>query len=183
MNQTPEAERARPCPWCGEAPDVTKEGAFRLTDGMKYGALQCCVIGPEVRTDYKDVEHWKAKAIAAWNERAIPQAAAEPVAWLHEHGGGRSLSFSADENTSGWRVRSDKAVPLYAAPDRAPSTDSATGRDAARRLLKAAETYAMNWCQDEAEPADDHMDMICSPQQHAEATELFAAIAAMKGEG
>ena len=64
-----EAERAAPCPWCGEVPDVSNNASFRLTDGVKYGALQCCVVGPEVRTDYKDVPHWKAKAIAAWNDR------------------------------------------------------------------------------------------------------------------
>ncbi len=77
-------ERAAPCPWCGESPDTTKDENFRLTDGLKYGALQCCVIGPEVRTDYKDVSHWKASAIAAWNDRraptaAIPRTSAEAV--------------------------------------------------------------------------------------------------------
>ncbi|MFS2027686.1 hypothetical protein [Massilia sp. CT11-137] len=64
-----ETERAAPCPWCGEVPDVSNDASFRLTDGVKYGALQCCIVGPEVRTDYKDVPHWKAKAIAAWNDR------------------------------------------------------------------------------------------------------------------
>lgn len=68
---------AAPCPWCGQSPDVTNEAAFRLTDGEKYGALQCCGIGPEVRTDYKPVEHWKARAIEAWNERTAPAAGTE----------------------------------------------------------------------------------------------------------
>jgi hypothetical protein len=58
-----------PCPWCGETPDVSNDASFRLTDGVKYGALQCCVVGPEVRTDYKDVPHWREAAIAAWNDR------------------------------------------------------------------------------------------------------------------
>lgn len=59
----------KPCPWCGEVPDVSNDAAFRLTDGVKYGALQCCVIGPGVRTDYKDLPHWREKAIRAWNDR------------------------------------------------------------------------------------------------------------------
>lgn len=63
-----------PCPWCGETPDVSTDASFRLTDGVKYGALQCCVVGPEVRTDYKDVPHWRERAIAAWNERKSPEA-------------------------------------------------------------------------------------------------------------
>lgn len=63
-----------PCPWCGEVPDISTDAAFRLTDGVKYGALGCCVTGPEVRTDYKDVPHWREAAIAAWNDRrSIPQ--------------------------------------------------------------------------------------------------------------
>ncbi|HXU93215.1 MAG TPA: hypothetical protein VFP33_06110 [Gallionella sp.] len=62
-------EELKPCPWCGEKPNTELDSAFRLTDGMKYGALQCCVVGPEVRTDYKPVSHWKASAIKAWNDR------------------------------------------------------------------------------------------------------------------
>jgi len=58
-----------PCPWCGETPDVSTDASFRLTDGVKYGALQCCVVGPEVRTDYKDLPHWRERAISAWNDR------------------------------------------------------------------------------------------------------------------
>lgn len=61
-----------PCPWCGESPDANGENTYRLTDGLKYGAVQCCIVGPEVRTDYKDVAHWKDRAIEAWNERAVP---------------------------------------------------------------------------------------------------------------
>ena len=63
----------KPCPWCGEVPDVSKNESFRLTDGVKYGALQCCVVGPEVRTGYKDLQFWRDDAIEAWNCRA-PQA-------------------------------------------------------------------------------------------------------------
>jgi len=76
-----------PCPWCGETPDVSNEASFRLTDGVKYGALQCCVVGPEVRTDYKDVPHWRERAIAAWNDRkalASRPAEVDPARLLRE---------------------------------------------------------------------------------------------------
>lgn len=72
-----EAVALLPCPFCGQKPDIDNDASFRLTDGMKYGALQCCIVGPEVRTDYKEVSHWKGAAIAAWNERIAPPASQE----------------------------------------------------------------------------------------------------------
>lgn len=91
-----QAERAAPCPWCGEIPDINNDASFRLTDGVKYGALQCCVTGPEVRTDYKDVDHWRAAAVAAWNDRS----AAPPA-------------LDAEGLPEPWR--SDGYAPLYTA--------------------------------------------------------------------
>lgn len=64
-----QTEELKPCPWCGGKPDVTNNASFVLTDGVKWGALQCCGTGPEVRTGYQDVPHWKDEAIAAWNRR------------------------------------------------------------------------------------------------------------------
>lgn len=54
-----------PCPFCGEVPTLIRE-----TEGAKWGAVVCCCTGPEVRTHYRPVEHWKLDAIAAWNRRA-----------------------------------------------------------------------------------------------------------------
>lgn len=54
-----------PCPFCGQVPTMIRE-----TDGYKWGAVVCCITGPEVRTFYKSVEHWRNEAIAAWNCRA-----------------------------------------------------------------------------------------------------------------
>jgi hypothetical protein len=58
-----------PCPFCGQTPDVSSPAAFSTGDQFKYGWVQCCISGPEVRTEYKDIEHWKADAITAWNDR------------------------------------------------------------------------------------------------------------------
>lgn len=59
----------KPCPWCLMVPDITDPNTFRLTDGSKWGALQCCGTGPEVRTGYGPVEEWREDAIEAWNNR------------------------------------------------------------------------------------------------------------------
>lgn len=53
-----------PCPFCGLVPTEIRE-----TGGYKWGAVVCCITGPEVRTS---VEHWRDEAIAAWNCRAEP---------------------------------------------------------------------------------------------------------------
>jgi len=63
------APAVRPCPYCGETPDVNDLRSFRETDGPKWGALQCCGMGPEVRTNYEPVEKWRDRAIEAWNRR------------------------------------------------------------------------------------------------------------------
>lgn len=54
----------KPCPFCGEVPTEIRE-----TDGFKWGAVVCCITGPEVRTNYVPVAEWRDAAIAAWNER------------------------------------------------------------------------------------------------------------------
>lgn len=68
----------KPCPWCGKVPDVSNDAIFQNTDGFKYGALVCCGTGPDVRTDYQHVAHWKADAIYAWNDRATPTEEPKP---------------------------------------------------------------------------------------------------------
>lgn len=63
------AVKLKACPFCGEHPG---EDSHVLTDGSKYGAIQCgscCAIGPDVRTGYKEWPEWKDAAVEAWNER------------------------------------------------------------------------------------------------------------------
>ena len=59
----------KPCPFCGQTPDIDHPSTFQMPETSKYGCLVCCGAGPEVRTQYEDVEHWKQDAIDAWNER------------------------------------------------------------------------------------------------------------------
>lgn len=66
--------KLKPCPFCSETPDVDGEYTFATDDGGKWGAVQCCCRGPQVRTFYEDVEHWRDDAIEVWNERAEPKA-------------------------------------------------------------------------------------------------------------
>lgn len=73
----------KPCPFCGEVPDVSNHAHFQHTGGYKYGALVCgCgAQAPEVRADYKEVSHWKAVAIDAWNDRAAQPSVQVPQ-WI-----------------------------------------------------------------------------------------------------
>lgn len=60
---------AKPCPWCGRIPDVNNDDHFSTDAGGKWGWLQCCGNGPEVRAGYRPLAEWRDAAIAAWNER------------------------------------------------------------------------------------------------------------------
>ena len=59
----------KPCPFCGTTPDADDLSTFGMPNSSKWGAVQCCVGGPEVRTNYMPVEHWKQRAAEAWNTR------------------------------------------------------------------------------------------------------------------
>jgi hypothetical protein len=59
-----------PCPFCGELLDANNPDTFATINTPKYGAVMCCITGPEVRTQYKPLEHWRDAAIEAWNTRA-----------------------------------------------------------------------------------------------------------------
>jgi hypothetical protein len=59
-----------PCPFCGAVPDSDNNGTFDTICAGKWGFVVCCCQGPEVRTNYHELEHWKQDAIDAWNERA-----------------------------------------------------------------------------------------------------------------
>jgi Lar family restriction alleviation protein len=76
MNQNDDAAplqlavRLLPCPFCGETPNPDDPLTFQMNQGDKWGFVVCCCQGPEVRTEYHTLEHWKQKAIDAWNTRA-----------------------------------------------------------------------------------------------------------------
>lgn len=61
----------KPCPFCGETPPVEDPYTFCADQGEKWGHVLCgCgACGPEVRTDYKALWHWKEAAIIEWNSR------------------------------------------------------------------------------------------------------------------
>lgn len=61
----------KPCPFCGETPPVDDPYTFYANQGEKWGHVLCgCgACGPEVRTDYNPLPHWKDAAIAEWNNR------------------------------------------------------------------------------------------------------------------
>lgn len=63
-----------PCPFCGTTPDANKRETFTLEDQPKWASVNCCITGPEIRTDYEKWPAWKQDAIAAWNTRPAPAA-------------------------------------------------------------------------------------------------------------
>ncbi len=65
--------RIKPCPFCGETPDYDDPHTFDCDQGTKWGFVQCCCRGPDVRTGYGPLEEWRDDAIKAWNERASEQ--------------------------------------------------------------------------------------------------------------
>jgi len=64
------SEELKPCPFCGKTPRPDDY----YTDGAgKWGGIQCCIYGPDVRTHYEDWPAWKDRAIEEWNTRAADQ--------------------------------------------------------------------------------------------------------------
>ena len=80
-----ENETLKPCPFCGETPDVDNPNIFEMDQGDKWAHVVCCCAGPEVRTDYQELEHWKQRAIDAWNERVMPNVELRGCALLRSH--------------------------------------------------------------------------------------------------
>lgn len=60
------SEELKPCPFCGETPGPDD---YFVNQGTKYGGIQCCCEGPDVRTGYREWPAWKDDAIKAWNIR------------------------------------------------------------------------------------------------------------------
>jgi hypothetical protein len=71
-----------PCPFCGSIPDVSNPDTFATINTSKYGAVMCCITGPEVRTSYMSLEHWRGDAIAAWNRRPTHPESAVSGEWV-----------------------------------------------------------------------------------------------------
>lgn len=72
-----------PCPWCGEAPEVSDSGDSDF--GIVVACTNYdCAITPEVRGRYR------SETVETWNRRRTPAPCAEPVAdalrldWLEE---------------------------------------------------------------------------------------------------
>ena len=68
MSDRKPRDPALPCPFCGS----TMPPTTTLTDGYKWGALQCpecSASGPEVRTGYGEPKTWYDDALAEWNRR------------------------------------------------------------------------------------------------------------------
>ena len=68
-NPTNAAPELLPCPFCGDVP-VSLYGVHAGERSDKWGGVQCCIQGPEVRTGYGPVEDWRDDAVRAWNTRA-----------------------------------------------------------------------------------------------------------------
>src|SRR5687767_8078076 len=66
--------KLEPCPFCGVVPP---SDSYYMNQGDKWGGIQCCIQGPEVRTYYEEWPKWKQAAIDAWNTRATPTDVAE----------------------------------------------------------------------------------------------------------
>ena len=58
--------KLKDCPFCGEVPP---KDSYYVNQGTKWGGVQCCIDGPEVRTGYQNWPAWKQDAIEAWNTR------------------------------------------------------------------------------------------------------------------
>jgi hypothetical protein len=58
----------KPCLTCGQEIDIGNDAHFVSDQGDKWGHIVCCG-GPEVRTDYKSLPHWKNEAIREWNDQ------------------------------------------------------------------------------------------------------------------
>ncbi len=62
----------KPCPFCGETPEYDDATWFDTDCITKWGFLECAcgARGPDIRTGYENLPHWKDDAIKAWNKRS-----------------------------------------------------------------------------------------------------------------
>jgi hypothetical protein len=59
----------KPCPFCGDTPPQPKPNERR----EKWMAIECCCIGPDVRSKYEETG-WEQEAADEWNVRPIEDA-------------------------------------------------------------------------------------------------------------
>lgn len=79
------SDELKPCPFCGEVPDVNNPATFHREVGDRWARVVCCIEGPEIRSGfYTPLEEWKDEAIAAWNERPIEDALRARIAELEK---------------------------------------------------------------------------------------------------
>lgn len=125
-------------------------------------------------------------SLEATTTAAIPSTSAEArklVAWV-ERDGDHWHVYDADSDTGqhiSMYQKDTHYVSMFPLFDGPAPADSAAERNAAR-LLKAATTYAYNYCQDEAD-LEQMFPFVEGSDQRDEARELFAAIAAMQQRG
>lgn len=92
-------ETALPCPFCGEA-DISASNVGEDEDNWFVGCMNpACEVNPCVFNPDSE-----ADAIAAWNRRAAPLPAVEPVAWAYELASYIEPT-SAGPVYSGWQKR------------------------------------------------------------------------------
>lgn len=119
---------------------------------------------PEFRQLLGDFRKVSTSAAWNWSTSHANKIIAHITAWHASQ-----IAAALSEGRKQGAARSAATYSEYIARQSASVED-------ASRLLKAAKVYAFNYCQDEAESEED---CVCGPKQHAEAIELFAAIAAM----
>jgi len=56
------------CPFCGQIP-TNKDKWFDTNTAGKWGYVQCCGQGPDIRAGYRELHEWKQEALDAWNTR------------------------------------------------------------------------------------------------------------------
>ena len=120
------------------------------------------------------MDAWQARAALDKAGDGEPVAYADPQAFLNFKANAESGKTGACYGREWMWAKPDAGlVPLYRHPAPQASADDAR----VARLLAAAHVYAFNYLQDEA---DDAENCTCGDKQHAEAKELFAAIAALQ---
>jgi hypothetical protein len=145
----------KPCPFCGTAAD---EGKFTEP------AARCVPCG----TAFLPLAMWNRRAPAA----AVDAEGLPPLPVMRYTNDGEG-NMPENPECGVWCYYEDAQRAVLAAAR--PQTPEAVAR-----LLKAVKLYASHYMQDEATPEDDLADLVCTPEQHAEAVEVFAAIAAVE---
>lgn len=112
----------KPCPFCGETPDIESELTFQSNQGTKWGFVVCCCQGPEVRTGYGPLEDWREDAIEEWNTRA-PDPVVVHTPFDTQHGGQR-MGQDQPGSGGGGAAYETQPEPTYVLDISGPSIDN-----------------------------------------------------------